>query len=664
MEVRRARSLAMVVAAADTAALLGILASERGLVAVGRSDLVSLRGEVWLILAGIAASAVVGFAVARSQPAHPVGWLFLGLAGAMLFSGVCEEWARWGLWARPGSTPGARVVAVVGDSSFIPWLVLVALILLRTPTGAYLSRRWRLLARLVVVAGVVSFSLGLVSGRVLSAPYDKVVNPWRVDAVQPTADWISYLSLLVVAGGLVASGVSILVRWRRSVGDERQQLLWLALVVAPLPLFVGASFLFSRADLTALTVISTGGFVVLVPVAAGLSITRYHLYDVERILARTTTYVLLTLLLVGTYGLIVWFGARGAQHGPTSPAIAATLGALAAAAIAAPAQRGIQRAIDRRFNRRQYEAKRLVRSELRRESAGLDVQDLLRRALGDPLVSVVHPGPGAQEWVSPDGEPVAAPETSEPVSRHGREVARVGFDPTATDPQTVHEVARIVAVELDNGRLRAELARRLTEVSSSRQRLAEAQRDERRRIERDLHDGAQQRLLALAFDLQSAQLSGDGTRMRDALAEGATAAQSAVRELRELANGLHPAALADGGLPAALDDLARHSPVRLSLAVDVGRLDPAVEFTAWLVIAEAVVNAQKHARASEVHLGVGRLDLALQVRVCDDGVGGANPDGPGLRGMRDRVEAAGGRLVVSSPAGQGTTIEAVLPCAS
>jgi signal transduction histidine kinase len=266
--------------------------------------------------------------------------------------------------------------------------------------------------------------------------------------------------------------------------------------------------------------------------------------------------------------------------------------------------------------------------------------------------------------VADTGLPLADPADRVDVERHGRIVARIGFDPARTDAEVVGAGARIAAAELDNAGLRAELARRLTEVERSRTRLAEAQRDERRRIERDLHDGAQQRLLALAFELRSADLSGDPERMRTALAAGATAAQSAVRELRELANGLHPAALADGGLPAALDDLARHSPVRLRVEAESGPLDPAVEFTAWLVIGEAVVNAQKHAHASEVQVGVRQRDLALVIRVCDDGVGGANPDGPGVRGMRDRVEAAGGRLVLSSPAGHGTTVEAVLPCGS
>jgi len=661
---RRARWIAASVVAIEAVALLVGLVSDRLLVRTGHAELVSFGGETWVLLLGVASAAVVGLAIVRAQPRHPVGWLFLALSATILLSGPLEAWIEWGRLARPGSLPATGAVAAVNDATWIPWFVLVALILLLTPTGTYPSRRWRALARVIVGAGAGAFLLSLLKSDPFESPFQDIENPWAVPAIQPAAAWVEYGLVLVVAAGLVASGVSLLLRWRRARDDDRRQLLWLALVVVPLPAFVVAAFVASNAGSSVGTVASTGGFVVLVPVAAGLSITRYHLYDVERVLARTTTYVSLTVLLIGTYALIVWFGARGAQRWSTSPAIAATVGALAVAAIAAPARRAIQDLIDRRFNRRRYDAVRLVGAELADERAGLDLVALFRRALDDPSVVLAYPGARLDTWVTEAG--LAPPDMSDwvEVARQGRVVARIGFDPTRTDAEVVSAGARIAAAELDNAGLRAELARRLGEVESSRRRLAEAQRTERRRIERDLHDGAQQRLLALAMELRSAQLSGDDERMRQALSDGAAAAQSAVRELRDLANGLHPAALVDGGLPAALDDLARHSPIDLRLEVDVPRLDPALEFTAWLVIGESVVNAQKHAHASSVAVAVHQNECQLRIRIRDDGGGAANPEGPGLRGLRDRVEAAGGTLVIHSPAGAGTTIQAVLPCAS
>ena len=375
-------------------------------------------------------------------------------------------------------------------------------------------------------------------------------------------------------------------------------------------------------------------------------------------------YILLSAVLLLTYGFVVWVGARQAETWSVTPAASATLGALVAAALAAPLRRGIQDQIDRRFNRRAYVARRIIIQGLDNEDAGIDLEQLFQSAFADDSLTVAYPGDGLGTWVTATGLPPASTPASVDVHRQGRLVARIGFDSLSIDEQTIAAGASLAAAELDNGRLMAEQARQLAEISASRRRLATAQRRERRRIERDLHDGAQQSLLALAFDLQSAKLSGDKDRMRRALTDGAEAARGAVRELRDLANGLHPAALADGGLPAALDDLARRSSVPIQVTADLPRLDPALEFTAWLVIGEAVVNAQKHAHASTILIGASLADGELQLSVTDDGQGGVNLDGFGLRGLRDRVETARGTVEIRSVAGSGTTIEAVLPCAS
>jgi signal transduction histidine kinase len=249
------------------------------------------------------------------------------------------------------------------------------------------------------------------------------------------------------------------------------------------------------------------------------------------------------------------------------------------------------------------------------------------------------------------------------VTRGDRAVARIGYDPAQTDESTVSRVGEVAAAELDNTRLRADLQGHLGKLAESRARIADAQRAERRRIERDLHDGAQQSLLALAFELQSAHLNGDPGRMRAALGDGATSARDAARQLRDLANGLHPQALTEGGLTAVLDDMARRSPVPVTIMCSADRYPPTVEFTCWLVIAEAVVNAQKHADAQKISVDVVHLEDVLKIRVRDDGGGGARPESAGLRGLRDRVEAAGGRVQISSGS-DGTAIEATVPCAS
>jgi signal transduction histidine kinase len=217
-------------------------------------------------------------------------------------------------------------------------------------------------------------------------------------------------------------------------------------------------------------------------------------------------------------------------------------------------------------------------------------------------------------------------------------------------------------VALDNIGLRAELAAQLHELAQSRVRIVTAQQDERRRIERDLHDGAQQRLLALAIQLKAAQVNGDNDRLLEAVEVGIEQARQAVEELRELANGLHPAALTDGGLGAALDDIARRSPLPVHIVGDVGRLGPNVEAAAWFIACEAISNAQKHAKADSIRVTLSVAAGVLQILIADDGRGGAVVDGSGLRGIRDRAEASGGTLAVRSRLTQGTTVQVMLPC--
>jgi signal transduction histidine kinase len=211
--------------------------------------------------------------------------------------------------------------------------------------------------------------------------------------------------------------------------------------------------------------------------------------------------------------------------------------------------------------------------------------------------------------------------------------------------------------------LRAAITLQLVEVRESRARIVEAQLAERRKIERDLHDGAQQRLLGMAMRLRAVEISGDPDRIRGALATTVDELQAAVRELRELANGLRPTVLIDGGLAAALDDLAARSPVPIHLETTAERFAPGVEETAWFIACEAVANAVKHAAPGAVAISAGRANGRLHLVIEDDGIGGADPAGRGLRGIADRAEAAGGTLTVHPRDGHGTVVIAELPCA-
>jgi signal transduction histidine kinase len=227
-------------------------------------------------------------------------------------------------------------------------------------------------------------------------------------------------------------------------------------------------------------------------------------------------------------------------------------------------------------------------------------------------------------------------------------------------------VCAAASLALENERLQAELRARLVDLQASRARLVGATDAERRRIERDLHDGTQQRLVSIAMSLGllESKLSGREEAARPLLRETREALSVALEELRELTHGINPPLLVERGLAAALDELCRRAalPIHVRLQLD-GRLPDQVESAAYFVASEALTNAAKHSHASEVRVAASAGAGTLTVEVCDDGIGGAGPaGGSGLRGLADRVEALGGRFTVSSPPGRGTTLRAEIPC--
>jgi signal transduction histidine kinase len=295
------------------------------------------------------------------------------------------------------------------------------------------------------------------------------------------------------------------------------------------------------------------------------------------------------------------------------------------------------------------------------------LRDAVARALRDPSLELAFWLPDRDRYVGPGGEPVdpyAVPGRAVTVlDRDGRRQAALVHDPALLqDPHLVRAVGAAAGLALENARLQAELRAQLAEVRASRTRIIEAGDAERRRLERDLHDGAQQHLLGVRLALRLAQgrLGAEGGAT-DLLAEADAEVVDALEELRALARGLHPAILAEG-LAAAIAAAARRSPVPVELTVHPGRLPAPVEATAYFVAAEALANIAKHARATHATVAVTRADGRLRVEVRDDGVGGADPDGAGLRGLRDRVEALDGRLSVHTPTGGGTRITAEVPC--
>jgi signal transduction histidine kinase len=300
------------------------------------------------------------------------------------------------------------------------------------------------------------------------------------------------------------------------------------------------------------------------------------------------------------------------------------------------------------------------------------LEQALARALHDPSLTLAYWLPDQRAFVDAAGRPVELPaaggDRAVTILRHdGDPVAAMLHDPALDDdPALVRAVAATARMTIENERLQAAVRAQLEEVRASRARIVEFGDAERRRVERNLHDGAQQRLVnvSLALGLARSQLgTGSETEIAEALEEAAGEVRLALTELRELARGLHPVILSEAGLGPALASLAERSPVPTTVAAaPPDRLSARVEETAYYVASEALANAAKHAHATAVTISARRAGGGLLVEVGDDGIGGADPNGSGLRGLADRVAAVDGRLEVRSPVGQGTCITAELPC--
>jgi len=302
------------------------------------------------------------------------------------------------------------------------------------------------------------------------------------------------------------------------------------------------------------------------------------------------------------------------------------------------------------------------------------LEQVLARALHDPTLQLAYWLPDRDAFVDAAGRPVELPaaggDRAVTILRHdGDPVAAMLHDATLDDdPALVRAVAATARMTIQNERLQAEVRAQLEEVRASRARIVEFGDAERRRVERNLHDGAQQRLVSISLALGIARSQVGATSEQEiavALDDAAAELRLALAELRELARGIHPVILSEAGLGPALVSLAERSPIPVTVtAVPSERLPSRVEETAYYVASEALANAAKHAHATAVSISARRLEGELLVEVGDDGVGGADADGSGLRGLADRVAALDGQLRVHSPDGKGTRITAELPCGS
>jgi hypothetical protein len=339
------------------------------------SNAIAIVGAVILVTVSAAA---VGAVLASRRPRHPVGWLLLGVGLALNVSLLVQSYVKYGLLARPGSLPGARYLAGFAYSTVPIWLSCAGFVLLLTPTGSLPSRRWRWWARVAAAAPVVVV-LGSVVQPDPLAP-DHHGNPLAVPVLARVLAVPAVAGVVVVLVALLVGAGSLVGRFRRARGVERLQLRWLAYAAACaaallLVALVGA-FVFGN---DSVSLVSSSLCVALLPLATGAAVLRYRLYDIDRIISRTLAYSLLTVLLGGGYAGVVL--GLGQLLGRDSPLVVATA-TLAVAAAFQPARRRIQQAVDRRFNRRRYDAAHTIAAFSARLRQQVDLDTLTAELLG------------------------------------------------------------------------------------------------------------------------------------------------------------------------------------------------------------------------------------------------------------------------------------------
>jgi signal transduction histidine kinase len=381
--------------------------------------------------------------------------------------------------------------------------------------------------------------------------------------------------------------------------------------------------------------------------------------------------VSLTILLLAVYvGSTIGLGVVAGGGSEWVTAVAT----LAVALAFRPLRARIQDLVDRRYARARYQGVRRVRAfedDVRDgRRAPEEIGPVLREALGDPAAELRFWLPETAAYADASGNVEARPadgRVKTEVARDGAPVAVLLHDPSLLDrPDLLNGVLGAAALSVEMARLRVELRLQLAEVEASRTRIVEAGYEERRRLERDLHDGAQQRLVSLGVQIRRLQrtLPRDAAILRPAFDQIVDEVGAAIGDLRQIAAGVRPARL-DDGLAAALRDLARTSPVPVDVSVLEDRVPASVEAAAYFVACEALTNAVKHGGASKVAVRAVRANGSLRVSIADDGLGGAVVRrGSGLAGLQDRVAAHGGTLHVVSPKGGGTRVEAAIPCES
>ena len=645
------------------------------------------------------AYATLGVLIIR-RAANLIGWIMLAEGAGIAVFGLTSAYAIAGVAAHPGSLPAAKLAGTLSECSFSPVTFLIALMFLLFPTGKLPSSRWRPVAAAgFLVAGLNLIGL-VVTPRLLQLPVPggislRYPNPLGVKSFAPVLRAVPVGTLyglgVVFVPFIAAVVVSLVVRYRAGDRLLRQQIKWLALaaavfaaclLIALLGVAAGQVWL-TGAAFTVSAVVSLFG----IPAAMTVAILRHRLFDINVIISRAVVYALLSAAFTGVYvGIVLGIGTFvGHQGGPVLTIAAAVTIALLFAPLRRRAQLLANRLV---YGRRATPYQAL--SDFAGDMAGqLDLSEAVEK-----MVSVLAGATGAgraEAWIrvgtqlrpaaiwphdsppraavalGPDGALPSFEGASRAVAvQHAGELLgalslqKPRNEPlTSTEDELLRHLASQAGLVLRNAAL-------IDELRASRRRLVEAQDAERRKIERNLHDGAQQQLVALTIQVRLLEESADDPaavrQLAPAVRDGLHAA---LDDLRDLARGIYPPLLADQGLVPALQAQARRAALPVEIDADgVGRFPQEAEAAVYFCTLEALQNIAKYADASRATVGLSYSDGSLRFTVTDDGAGfdtASTRHGTGLQGMADRLAALGGALHVRSQPGRGTTLTGQLP---
>jgi signal transduction histidine kinase len=636
----------------------------------------------------------IGALIASRTEGNPIGWLLMMIGIGFLLGGFTDEYLRYAI---PRGVEGFFLDFSAWLTNWVFSLVAFPIpwILLLFPDGKLPSPRWR-----PVAIGIAGLEIVLLLGLILSpGPIDAdlegplPLNPTGVPALEGFLDValrIGGLALFVL--GLSTVGAVVL-RYRRSVGEERQQLRWFVLAVGLgtvlLVVAIVTGWGLGPNETTPLNDLVFFAFFVILgiglPGACGIAILRYRLYEFDLVVKKTVLYTVVALVLIAIFFVFaVLVGGAFIEANPL-----AIMGSIAIGLLFWPVVRLARRVADRVVyggRATPYEVLTDFSHRVGGSYASEDVLPRMARILADAVgarraVVWLHVGDELRPaGIAPDDGDRPAPvgiradaipplpaDTSVEVRDQGELLGALSVSMPANDPinpareRLVRDLASQAGLVLRNVRL-------IEELRASRQRLVAAQDEERRRLERNIHDGAQQQLVALTVKLRLLEqiAERDPAKAREMAEQIQGDATSALDDLRDLARGIYPPLLADQGLHAALDAQARKSPVPVSVVCDdLGRFPQDVEAAIYFSCLEALQNVAKYADASQVRITLDRSDGVLTFAVADDGVGfdrSAATAGTGLQGIADRLDALGGTFAVETGTG-GTEISGSVPVA-